>query len=188
MTLVAVPGCKPSGSEPAGSTSASGTVTAASSAGAPAEDPKTQKHVTKQDCEAWGEHAAPAFIASVNFASEQCPPPAREAVRKQFEDQIVSLQGSATAICMNHLGETYLAADAACLMKAADALTLRACHFAPMTNPDDTDWGLALKTIHDRCSVVPPGAGPTPRTPAPPPSGAAPAPPARAPAPKATPM
>ena len=142
-----------------------------------------QKQVTTQDCETWAEHAAPAFIASVRFASEQCPPAPRDAVRKQFEDQVVSLQGSATAICMNHLGETYLAGDAACFMKAEDALTLRACHLAPMANPDDSDWGMVLKTIHDRCAIVSPGAAPgIPQAP----PGAAPPRPSPAPAPKGT--
>ncbi len=120
----------------------------------PAEDPKTPKKVTKKDCVTWAEHGAATFVSSVVTASAGCPADAREGIRKKFEGEIVTLRGGAESLCVNHLEESYLAGDAACFMKANDALSMRACRFAPMTSADDTDWGGLLKTIHDRCGMV----------------------------------
>jgi hypothetical protein len=87
---------------------------------------------------------------------------------KTFVGQIVTIRGAAENTCKAHLGESYVSGVASCYMNASDALTLRACRLAPMTNPSDDDWGASLKSIHDNCAIgrpgtatqPPPGAGP----------------------------
>ncbi|MFI5300467.1 MAG: hypothetical protein ACHREM_20460 [Polyangiales bacterium] len=138
-------GGKPIAADPAAGPSAS--------AGGAAEDPKTQKRVTAKDCKVWSVRAGDAVVASVDFAASGCSEAARAAVHKKFDDEIVTIRGAAESTCLGHLDQTYLAGDAACVMHATDALTLRACKFAPLINREDSDFGAFLKSVHDRCAL-----------------------------------
>jgi hypothetical protein len=180
MTLMFAPGCK-STPEPTGNVDAGTTSPPPPASQVPPVDPATKKVVTQKDCDTWGEHAGTVLVSSVLYATSSCPPDAREAIRQKFEGSVVSIRGAATSTCSRHVGETYLAGDAACVMKATDALTLRACKFGPLTDPTDSDVGIMLATMHDRCGI--PGTMGIPAAP----TGSPPAPPA-APQVKGTPI
>jgi hypothetical protein len=117
-------------------------------------DPRAKKNVTPRDCEEWAEHGASVVVSSIVAASAACPTQAREDIRKKFQDDIVSIRSGANSLCGNHVDESYVAADASCFMNATDALVMRACRFAPMTNPGDSDWESIIKTMRERCAVV----------------------------------
>jgi hypothetical protein len=133
------------------------------SASPPPEDPKTRKRITAKDCQTWAEHGSSVVVSSIVGAAAGCPPDARDAIRKKFEQDIVSIRSGANSLCTNHMDEQYSAGEAACFMSATDAIALRDCKFAPMTNPQDSDWGAIINTMKMKCAITaPPGAAPPP--------------------------
>ena len=101
------------------------------------------------------------FLSSVIGASAACPPQAREAIRKKFQDDIVSIRTGASSVCSSHLNEAYSAADAACFMNATDAVVMQGCKFGPMVSPGDTDVSSIINSMRTKCAVTaPPGMAP----------------------------
>lgn len=134
---------------------------ASASSAASSADPAAKRRVTPKDCDAWADHGSSVFVSSILGASAACPPEAREAIRKKFQDDIVSIRTGANAVCSSHLNELYSAGDAACFMNATDALALRDCKFAPMTSPGDTDVGTIINSMRTKCAITaPPGMAP----------------------------
>jgi hypothetical protein len=130
---------------------------AASTAG----DPAAKKHVTPKDCETWAEHGSSVFVSSVVGASAACPPEAREAIRKKFQDDIVSIRTGANSVCSSHLNEAYSVGDATCFMNATDAVAMQGCKFGPMISPGDTDVGSIINSMRTKCAITaPPGMAP----------------------------
>ncbi len=113
-----------------------------------------KKRIAKEDCTAWAAHGVDVVLADWKDAASNCPPQIREELTSKLESQKVTLQGGAVQTCTNHLGETYSPGDASCYMAAGNVKAMTGCHFAPMTNPDDSDLVGQLDRIRASCTAT----------------------------------
>src|SRR5271155_3658369 len=81
LALVAPCACK--------SSSSAGDAGAPPGASTAPEDPKTRKRITAKECDTWAEHGSSVVVSSIVNAAAACPPDARDAIRKKFEQDIV---------------------------------------------------------------------------------------------------
>jgi len=162
LFVVGLSGCKS-----ADSSTSTAPAPSASAAEAPV-DPKTKRHVTPKDCDAWSEHGASVMVSSITATVGACPPETRQATLAKFAGDPADIRASAKNLCMSHATEEYAAGSAACYMAATDAPTLKECDFGPMTNANDTDWPAFVDFIRKTCMEKggpPPTVAPSPAAP-----------------------
>ncbi len=152
LSIVVGSGCK-DGSPPAAA--GDGGVSASSASAGPR--PGTEIEI--DDCEKWATHALDVIITDWKDAASRCPPEVQTTVGTRLDGQRPTVHRAALDVCSKHIGEYYPEADGRCFMKASTAKALADCHFAPMTNPGDSDIAGEIERMRAMCAQAPPAAG-----------------------------
>jgi hypothetical protein len=120
-------------------------------------------HVGKDECSKWADHATQVTVDAFDDAARACSQVVRDNVHNQFSGQSVSIKDAAFTLCMSHADQAFDANAAQCFMSATTADSIVACEFAPMKNPNDSDWPAMVADLRTKCVL--PGHGLAPNGP-----------------------